>query len=141
MDTDWTILDNDLYKLLATQSPKRRGIYKQQLINDLKSLKMLFGFISVAILIYYGFHNNEYLVVGTCLILVAGYLYLFIKITNEHINSHIIEGKITSIGKSHPVMESISITEAEVFNGEKSIPISIKTHPTSELLNNFRKRQ
>ena len=119
MDENWIVLEPALFELLTKQNPKREGIYIQQLLTDLKSIKILLIVLAAITFSIIGilFHIEVIVFLGAAILLL--YIFLFKKITNEHINSPIPEGKIYNIVHLHPVISSISITKAILDEDKK----------------------
>jgi len=135
MTDNWEVFEQDLYDILNSQEPKRKGIYLKNFHNDIRSFKSLLFICGSVFLILIGLYSKEYIFSIFGVIVASVYLYMFFNITSSYINSSIIIGKIVDAGKTHPLVEEQSVSEAEISDG-KTIPVTFNKYPTVELIEN-----
>ena len=138
MKNKWITDDFDQFEFLKNNDPVRKGVFLRQIKADLKSTKMVIAILLILGSLIFGIIKSQAIFLLLPIIGLSLYLKMFYLVTKGTRNAPLLLATVDSIREQHPVMKTVSLTNA-VLNDGKVVPVSLDKSPAERILQSNKK--
>ncbi len=124
MENKWITDDFDYFEFLRSNDPVRKGVFLRQIKADLKSTKTFIVILLILGSLIFGIIKSQSIFLLLPIIGLSLYLRMFYLVTKGTRYAHLMLATVDSIREQHPIMKTVSLTDA-ILNDGKVVPVSL----------------